>query len=245
MVPDSHLTNLSVKPVTLITGAAGGMGKAVCKKLESMGKKLLITDINSEKLYMLQKDLSNAEIVVSDFTQENFTDVFDKSLSIDALIHLAGSSLGDTLQHTNIHDWNTSFSINVTSAFRLLQYYYNNFTPGASIVLTGSPVSLVGARKPAYAASKAALHGLMISAARELGAKNIRVNLLLPGTCDTHMIEDWPQEKRQKVAQQNIQNRLFKPEEIAEVISFLVSSKSSMITGSVLDLTSGGLWRSN
>ncbi|MDD5272714.1 MAG: SDR family NAD(P)-dependent oxidoreductase, partial [Methylovulum sp.] len=137
-----------------------------------------------------------------------------------------------------------SFAVNVTPAMRLIRL----LTPamrrnqGGSIVNVGYPVGIIGARKPSYAASKAALHGLTMSCARQLGGDNIRVNLLLPGPTITYMTCDWGQERRDGIAENTFLKRLCTPEEIAKTINFLIGNESSYITGSVMDMTAGSLY---
>ena len=110
-----------------------------------------------------------------------------------------------------------------------------------SILNVGSPVGIVGARKPQYAASKAALHGLTMSAARALGSDGIRVNLLLPGPTITGMTADWSEEQRERVAQGTFLKRMCQPEEIGEMVAFLVSDNSRYLTASVIDMTAGSM----
>lgn len=164
---------------------------------------------------------------------------------LQAIVHLAGISLGvKALACEEDDGWEDSFAVNVTTPMRINR----RLTPvlceqkSGSIVHVGSPVGLVGANKPAYAASKAALHGLSMSFARACGPHGVRVNTLLPGTTITGMTSDWPEEKRHAIAQGNFFKRLCTPEEIAGVIAFLCGPDSRHMTGSLVDMTAGGLW---
>ncbi|WP_299311920.1 SDR family oxidoreductase, partial [uncultured Halomonas sp.] len=160
------------------------------------------------------------------------------------LVNLVGVSRGKPIEQLEDNDWAASFDINVTPAMRLIRLVAPGMrTAGAgSIVNVGSPVGLVGANKPSYAASKAALHGLTMSAARNLGSSGVRVNLLLPGPTITEMTRDWPEERRRAVAQGTFLKRLCQPEEIADMIAFLLGDRSTYLTGSVIDMTAGSLW---
>ncbi|MCB1660262.1 MAG: SDR family oxidoreductase, partial [Pseudomonadales bacterium] len=160
------------------------------------------------------------------------------------LVNLAGASIGNTIDLLEEDDWQQSFAINVTPAMRLIQAVSPMLRQQqcGSIVNVGSPVGLIGARKPSYAASKSALLGLTMSCARNFGADNIRVNLLLPGPTITEMTKDWSEERCQQIAQGSFFKRLCTPIEVAEVIAFLLSPASRYMTGSIVDMTAGSMW---
>ena len=159
------------------------------------------------------------------------------------LVNLAGISQGSTIDELSEADWQRSFAVNVDPVFRLIQAVSPQMKAngGGSIINVSSPVGYIGARKPSYAASKAALHGLTMSCARNLGEFNIRVNLLLPGTTITEMTKDWSVERQQAIAEESWLKRLCTPQEIAESIAFLLSEHSRYMTGSVLDMTCGSM----
>jgi acetoacetyl-CoA reductase len=92
-----------------------------------------------------------------------------------------------------------------------------------------------------YAASKAGLHGLTMSLARETAAKGITVNSISPGYCDTEMVAAIPPEHLQHITAQIPVGRLAQPEEIARVVSFLAAEESAYITGANIPVT-GGYW---
>jgi NAD(P)-dependent dehydrogenase (short-subunit alcohol dehydrogenase family) len=152
--------------------------------------------------------------------------------------------MGNDIFHLEDADWLESFAINVSPAMVLARALAPMMAAsgGGSIVNVGSPAAIVGARKPSYAASKAALSGLTLSLARNLGPKGIRVNLFLPGPMITPMTEDWPEEKRAAIAASSFLGRLCQPEESAAVIAFLLSPAASYITGAVIDGTAGSMF---
>ena len=154
-----------------------------------------------------------------------------------------GVSRGGGLNELKDDDWHHAFEVNVTPAMRLTRALAPLLQARGqgSIVNVGSPVGVVGARKPQYAASKAALHGLTMSCARALGKDGVRVNLLLPGPTITRMTEDWSAAQREAVAQGSALKRLCKVEEVAATIAFLLGPDSSYLTASVLDMTAGSM----
>ena len=229
---------------TLVTGATGGMGKSLVFKLLELGEHVLAT---SHDFNELESHFSHfgtlCTRIPANFSDPAFIDIFPGNVKLKGFVHLAGVSIGDRIETISRTDWDNSFLINVTSALVILQKYYHSFVEKASIVFVSSPVSIIGARKVSYAASKAALNGLAITCAKELAPNGIRVNTILPGTCLTNMTADWDEKKQRKVAQQNLQNRLFEPDESAQQILYLLSDQSSAITGSTIDMTSGAMWR--
>ena len=233
----------------LLTGVAGGMGTATAKHFVARGWRVIGLDHNRERLSALAAEmpvesfvpLSN-ELAAEDLV-EKILPVLEKEGRLAGLVNLAGISIGDAIDHLADGDWDCSFRINATAPMRLCRAAipYLEETKGA-IVNVGSPVGAIGARKPTYAASKAALHGLTMSLARNLGPRGIRVNLLLPGACSTFLTSDWSEEKKRAVADGTFLKRLCRPEEIASVIFFLLGKEASYLTGSVIDMTAGGMW---
>lgn len=238
-------TNDQEKTV-IITGAAGGMGRACCQHLTSLGWHILAIDNVAERLAQLPKH--NITPLCVDLADDALINQVAEALTalpkVWGLVNLAAISKGDDITNLNMADWSTSFAVNVTPAYLLIQHIAPALIAngGGSIVNVTSPVGYIGARKPSYAASKAALHGLTMSCARNLGANNIRVNLLIPGTAITEMTKDWSEEKQAAIAKDTLLKRLCTPEEIAHSVAFLLSEQSSYMTGSILDLSCGGMW---
>lgn len=243
--------NMLNKPIqqqtVLVTGASGGMGQACCRYLTELGWKVLAIDHNNTRLTQLAQEVDIEPLCIS-LTDESLILSVVASLEnlppIWGLVNLAGVSQGDVIDFLSEEDWQYSFDVNVTAAFKLIQAVSSQMKiqKGGSIVNVSSPVGYIGARKPSYSASKAALHGLTMSCARNLGADNIRVNLLLPGTTITYMTEDWSMQRREAIAQESLLKRLCTPQEIAECIAFLLSEHSRYMTGSILDMTCGSMW---
>ncbi|MEN9672462.1 MAG: hypothetical protein RL553_727 [Planctomycetota bacterium] len=236
--------------ISIVTGAAGGIGEATCDELIRCGWFVLGVDHNTERLKNLNKKHGNKcfQSINADLSHPNFTEPIRQALehykNLKGVVNLAGISRGNVIENLTDEDWDESFSVNATAPMKLARLCapYLRSTGNGSIVNVASPVALIGARKPSYAASKAALIGLTMSLARNLGKDNIRVNALLPGATLTHLTSDWPEEKKKSIASQSFLGRLCQPIEIARVIKFLLSNDASYITGSILDLTAGGMY---
>lgn len=231
----------------VITGANGGMGQASCRYLLEQGWHVLALTRAHDGLQPLLAS-GRLQTLCCDLRDSQWLTEVSAALpalpALAGLINLVGSSQGDSIETLSDDDWDDSFAVNVTPAMRLTRLLAPLMREqgGGSIVNVGSPVGFIGARKPSYAASKAALLGLTMACARNLGADNIRVNLLLPGPTISKMTADWSEEKRQAIAQNSFLKRLCQADEVARTLAFLLGSDSSYLTGSIIDLTAGSMY---
>lgn len=232
----------------VVTGAAGGMGAAVCQRLVADGYAVVAIDRNKERLAALGMNAPNVRAVESDVRSYQLgtlaeSAVRDVGRTLRGIVNLAGASVGDSLEKLTDDDWYAALDVNATAPMRLCRSLVPLMRArgAGSIVNVSSPVAILGARKVSYAASKAALLGLNAALARALGRDGIRVNAVLPGPTITFMTDDWDAEKRARVAAGTFLGRLCEPREIASVISFLIGPDSSYLTGAVLDVTAGAL----
>jgi len=236
-------------PLAVVTGASGGLGSALTRLLISRQWRVLGIDHNSSRMKALSEDLPpdcfiplTCELASPDLAEQVMKAIPAHTM-VRALVCVAAQSVGDAIDGLTDDDWNLSFAVNTTPAMILARTLAPIMSQagGGAIVNVGSPVGIVGARKPSYAASKAALHGLTMSLARNLGKNQIRANLFLPGPMITPLTEDWSSEKRQSIAQGSFLKRLCEPLEAAKVIAFLLSDEASYVTGAVIDGTSGSM----
>lgn len=238
----------STERTVIVTGAAGGMGTATCTRLADAGWQVLAIDREAETLARLAVRSDRIHSLVADLAAPAMPSDVEAALAqlppTTGLVNMAGVSIGDTIDRLDDDAWDLSFAVNVSPAMRLIRLLAPHFRRQGqgSIVNVGSPVGIVGARKPSYAASKSALHGLTVSCARNLGADNIRVNLLLPGPTLTGMTHDWSEERCAAIAGSSFLKRLCTPDEIARTVAFLLGPDSSYLTGSVIDMTAGSMW---
>lgn len=223
----------------LVTGSSSGLGKATSEKTLEEGFNVIGIDlspstIEHENYTHLQMDLSDLNL-----------GVLRKHLANEGwygFVHCAGISIGSSIEEVTIEDWNQSMQVNVTSAMLICQLADDLMVDNGRIILVSSPVAITGARKPSYAASKAALHGLTMSVSRSFGKRGICVNTVLPGPMITGMTNDWPVEKRASIASETRLNRLAKPEDVAYVITQMLDEKWSYMSSSIVDLTCGSLY---
>ncbi|MFO0695994.1 MAG: SDR family oxidoreductase [Polyangiales bacterium] len=234
----------------VVTGAAGGMGRAVVARCLADGYSVLASDRSAQSLESVLTASATLRLVPCELASADCGDALRAALEdaigegkLHGLVHLAGISHGDDLEHIGDDAWQLSMDVNVTAAMRISRALVPAMRAGGggSIVHVASPVAILGARKVSYSASKAAMLGLNAAMARALGRDGIRVNALLPGPTLTKMTHDWDEAKQRKIASGTFLGRLCRPEEIAGAIAFLLGPDSSFVTGAVLDVTGGSL----
>jgi NAD(P)-dependent dehydrogenase (short-subunit alcohol dehydrogenase family) len=244
------VTLCSQPSLAVITGASGGLGSALARLLVERGWQVLGIDHNKARMAALAANLPSDSFhaIVSELQAPDMAQHMLEKLSGLApprgLVCAAAISTGACIDSLDDEAWELSLAVNTKPAMVLARAIAPAMAAagGGAIVNVGSPVGIVGARKPSYAASKAALHGLTMSLARNLGARNVRANLFLPGPMITPLTEDWPEEKRASIARSSFLGRLCEPMEAARVIAFLISDEASYITGSVIDSTAGSMF---
>ena len=237
--------------LALITGATGGIGRAISAALAADGFDLLLTSTSHKSLKELAENLQKQfpdgtfDYKEGDLSKQTFIEkLFKDYLSgknLTAVVNNAGVSLGTDIFETSLEDWNLSMAVNLTAPFLIIKHSLPIIkrSGGGAIVNIGSLAAVQGAKKPGYAASKSELVGLTKSAALTAGKDNIRVNAIIPGAVDTELISDWDKEKRAAVSGQSPLKRIARAEEIASVVSYLLSEKSAFITGATINATGG------
>lgn len=228
----------------VVTGSSSGLGHEVSKTLSELERfHVLGVDINAcdnklENFTFLESDLSDRNNVESLVTR--IKEITNGNLY--SIINVAGISIGKSIIGMEVEDWDQMIQVNLTSPAQLISSLQSIIQDGGRIVNVGSPVSITGSKKPGYAASKAGIHGLTMSVAKNLGPRNILVNTIFPGPMITGMTRKWPDDKRESIATESFLDRLTTPEEVANGIKFLLDPATSGITGSILDYTAGSMF---
>lgn len=238
--------------VALVTGGTRGIGRAIVLKLASAGASIAFTgQRESEALHQTESDVANMGVKckayisnASDYslTQELVSEVHKEFGKIDILVNNAGITKDTLLMRMSEEQWDDVINVNLKSTF--------NFTKAVvpimarqrvgSIVNISSIVGLNGNPGQAnYAASKAGIIGLTKSVAKEMGARNIRVNAIAPGFIATEMTDALPQEVKDDYAKRISLRRLGQGEDIANVVLFLSSDLSGYVTGEVITVDGG------
>ncbi|MEO6907459.1 MAG: 3-oxoacyl-ACP reductase [Abditibacteriaceae bacterium] len=236
----------------LISGGAGGLGKAIALELLQSGHRVFAADLsNAETNFESWKSTFDSEylhFVVLDVTDyENCLAAVEQIEShggVDVLVNAAGVTQDISLRKMEPAQWRKVLSVNLDGTFHLCRACINGMIEnGFGRVINISSVNGLQGQfgQTNYAASKAGLHGLTMSLARETAAKGITVNSISPGYCDTEMVAAIPPEQLQKITAQIPVGRLAQPQEIARVVSFLAADDSAYITGANIPVT-GGYW---
>ena len=235
----------------LVTGAARGIGQAIAKKLAEEGADLILCDLKAEWLEetanavtaMGRKALCvSADVSKSDEVTAAVKQAIDEFSKIDILVNNAGITKDTLMMRMSEEDWDAVIAINLKGTF-LLTKAVSRFMMkqrSGAIVNIASIIGLIGnAGQCNYAASKAGVIALTKSTAKELAARNIRVNAIAPGFIESKMTEVLPEDVSNKMLEAIPMKRFGKPEDIAKVAVFLASENSGYITGQVLTVSGG------
>lgn len=247
--------------VAIVTGGGFGIGEAVCLRLAGEGVAVGVSDINMDNAQRVagliiaqggQALAIKTDVCKSSDVKEMVRQVVEKFGRVDMLVNNVGVSpkgpKGEGLRTWLISDeeWDFTIRVNLTSAFYCAREVIPHMIQqkGGRIVLMSSSVGKQGAGGGTsiapYGAGKAGIINLTITLAKELVSYNIRVNSVSPGLVEgTMMRASASPESNERAVQKIPMKRFGKPSELAEAIYFLVSPRSSYITGEILDCNGG------
>jgi 3-oxoacyl-[acyl-carrier protein] reductase len=237
--------------ISVITGAARGIGKEIALLFAREGSDMAVCDINAEILKDTVEELkaSGRRVLsfVVDVTNlaevENLTrNILDNFGKIDILINNAGITRDAFLLRLDEADWDKVIAVNLKGTFNCTKAVAKAMLKQRQgrIINIASIIGLRGnAGQANYAASKAGIIGLTKSVARELASRTITVNAIAPGFIQTDMTEKLPQEIKDEMLKQIPLGRFGKPLDIAQTALFLASSAADYITGQVIVVDGG------
>ncbi len=236
----------------VVTGAARGIGKSIAIKLAEAGLNVVISDImidEAEKTADEIKKLGvNSFAVKTDVSNnESVNAMIEKTVaelgSVDFLVNNAGVTRDNLSIRMSEQEWDMVLNINLKGTFLCSQAAAKQMMKKrfGRIVNIASVSGILGtAGQSNYASSKAGVIALTKSFARELGGRNITANAIAPGYIITEMTEKLPEKVKEAYVSQIPLKRGGTPDDVAEVVKFLISPAASYITGTVLNV-SGGL----
>jgi 3-oxoacyl-[acyl-carrier protein] reductase len=236
--------------LTIVTGGAQGIGRAIAEYLADKGGDIAIFDIidGSEVLNTIKGKGRKAEfyqVDVSDFKaiEETVGTVIKNMGQINNLVNNAGITIDKLLLRMKEEDWDSVIRVNLKSVFNCTRAVIRHMLKtGGSIVNISSIAGVMGnAGQSNYAASKAGIIGFTKSTAKEYGERGIRVNAVAPGFINTKMTEILDEKYKEEMLKAIPLKRYGEPVEIAKVVYFLLSEYGGYITGEVINVN-GGLY---
>lgn len=235
----------------LITGGGRGIGKSIAEKCAEEGANIVIGDIDKEtaestateivknydvKAIGLKSDVTNRE----DCEKLALTTKDLGNGKIWGLVNNAGITLDSTLKKMTEEKWDTVIAVNLKGVYLSTQTTIGFMNEGGSVVNISSIVGKIGNfGQTNYASTKAGVIGFTKALAKEYARKNIRSNAVQPGFIRTPMTAKMPQKVIDMMVNQIPMQKMGESKHIADAVVFLLSEKSSYITGAVIEVTGG------
>ena len=236
-----------MKGVALVTGASGGIGRAIALQLACDGYAVAVhCHQNEAKARLVCDEIvamgGSADVFVCDITDADAVDYMVNEIcrvlgEVTVLVNNAGIAQQKLFTDLSVDEWHRMMGVHVDGAF----YACRAVLPDMIRAHSGSIVNISsmwgqtgGSCEVHYSAAKAALIGLTKGLAKEVGPAGIRVNCVAPGVIQTEMLAEFSRETLNDLAEETPLCRLGTPEDVAAAVSFLVSDGAAFITGQVL-----------
>lgn len=240
--------------VTIITGGARGIGKAIGSAFVREGAKICLVDVDKGLLETTKNEIRKSreeilaltcDITKSADVKATMSQVHKTWGRIDILVNNAGIIRRGTIETVTEEDWDRVIEVNLKGTFNccqavaaiMKQQGYGKIVNVSSIA--GKMGDITSA--PGYGPSKAGVDALTKTLARQLAPYRINVNAVSPHAIETEMSAQWSEERRKQIIASIPLGRLGKPEDVAEAVVFLASDDASFITGEILDVNGGAL----
>jgi len=241
------MINLKDKNI-IVTGASGGIGNSIVKKLNEAGANILASGTKTEKLKELKNNFEKIKIMNFDISKsekiEEFIENATKELggNLDGIINNAGITQDNLAIRMKLDEWEKVININLTSTFLMSKFAIKKMLKNKSgkIVNITSVVGHTGNLGQAnYTASKAGIIAMSKSLAIEYAKKNINVNCISPGFIKTTMTDNIDDKYKELIISKIPSARLGEPDDIANAVLFLISNQSDYINGETLHVNGG------
>ena len=232
----------------LVTGASGGIGSAIARKLHAAGAKVALSGTRQEPLERLAEELGErAYILPCNLSDMAAVEVLPKQAietlgSLDILVNNAGITRDNLFMRMSDEEWQSVIDVNLTATMKLckgalrgmMKSRWGRIINISSIVgATGNP------GQGNYAASKAGMVGMSKSLAYEVASRGITVNVVAPGFIATAMTDKLANDRKEAILAQIPAGRMGAAEDIASAVAFLASDGSGYVTGSTLHVNGG------
>lgn len=235
----------------LITGASGGIGRALVKKFVSLEANVLGSGTKTEKLELIKKQYPNIKVKKFDINNHSEIEEFIDSVSLelgglDVLINNAGINIDNLSIRMKVEEWKKVIDVNLTSTFLLSKYAIKKMLKNkfGRIVNIASVVGHVGnLGQPNYSASKAGIIGMSKSLAIEYAKKNITVNCVSPGFIVSDMTMGIADKVKLYLTSRIPMGKFGTGEDVSNCVAFLSSEQASYVTGETIHVN-GGMYMS-
>lgn len=232
----------------LVTGASGGIGRAIAQALHAQGAKVAISGTRQNVLEEVNNQLGgDLSIVPANLTkleeQDNLISSAEETLGqIDILVNNAGITRDNLFLRMKDGEWDDVIAVNLTATFRLsravlkgmMRRRWGRIISITSVVgVTGNP------GQGNYAASKAGMIGMTKSLAQEIASRNVTVNCVAPGFIATAMTDELGDENLEKAKQTIPAGRVGEPSDVAAGVVYLSSDEANYVTGQTLHINGG------
>jgi len=233
--------------VVLITGASGGIGKAMAKKFAEAQAKIALNDIAEaqEALKSFSQEIGGkyflADVSKLEEVEKMVQDIQKEFGRLDVLVNNAGITQDRTLAKMTKEEWQKVIDIDLTGVFNCSKAALPLIIANQGKIVNIS--SLVGQRgnfgQTNYAAAKAGIIGFTKALSKEVGRFGVTVNAIAPGFIETRLTENLPPELKETIKKFTPLGRFGKPEEVASLVFFLASEEANFITGTVVNIDGG------
>ena len=236
----------------IVTGGSRGIGKAICLKIAEEHDYHLLINYNSNEIAALETlkevealggtgeilkfdvaDTNQTQQVLTEWTEKN------KNAIVEVIVNNAGITKDNLFMWISQDDWSSVINTSLNGFYNVTHFFINPLLRNrfGRIVNIVSVSGLKGTPgQTNYSAAKAAVIGATKALAQEIAKRNVTVNAVAPGFIETDMTDELDQQELKKMIPAN---RFGKVEEVADLVSFLVSKKSSYITGEVININGG------
>jgi 3-oxoacyl-[acyl-carrier protein] reductase len=245
------MTQILDQDIALVTGASRGIGKAIARELAQLGATVIGTATSESGAQGITQWLNEGgfkgrglvvDVAKADSVDALLKDVESKEGAPTILVNNAGITRDNLLLRMKADEWDDIMNTNLGSVYRLSKAVLRGMMKArrGRIINIASVVGVMGnAGQTNYAAAKAGIIGFSKSLAREVGSRNITVNVVAPGFVATDMTAQLAAEQQEQLATQVALGRLGTPEDIAHAVAFLASPHAGYITGETLHVNGG------
>jgi len=237
----------------LVTGASQGIGEGISRLLAARGARVVLAARSAERLEALAAEIAAAggaaraltlDVAQPESVAGQLKLLPEEFAAIDVLVNNAGITADNLLARMSLADWERVLRTNLTGAYALSRELVRGMMRRrwGRVISVSSVVGLMGnAGQANYAAAKAGLIGFSKSLARELGSRNITVNVVAPGLIETAMTASLPEAAQAELTAGIALKRLGQVADVAAAVLYLASEEAAYVTGHVLNV-SGGLY---